>query len=174
MSQLETFTVGAERYRLGAWRGAAGIGYLVPLTPPERISRVGVQRSLDRLSQQGFREVLTSALTSHERQIFERWGFTLFEDLHLLHHDLHPVPAWPLHHHPVRLRPGHRWHRRAVLEVDHQAFDELWQLDLSSLVEAMTATPLHRFRVAWAAAPATAPRGQPTPSRRVRHQRRHR
>jgi hypothetical protein len=80
---LEVINVGAEQYRLGAWRGHPTVGYLVPLTPPERLSRVGLERSLGQLSARGYTEVLTAALTAREQQVFAQWGFTLYERLHL-------------------------------------------------------------------------------------------
>ena len=143
---LEVINVGAEQYRLGAWRGHPTVGYLVPLTPPERLSRVGLERSLDRLSSWGYTEVLTAALTAREQLVFSQWGFTLYERLHLLQHDLRVLPPRS----PITARVGaaHRWDRPAVLEVDGRAFDPMWRLDQPSLTEAISATPASRFRAA--------------------------
>ena len=143
---LEVINVGAEQYRLGAWRGHPTVGYLVPLTPPERLSRVGLERSLGQLSARGYTEVLTAALTAREQQVFAQWGFTLYERLHLLQHDLRDLPPRPTI--PARVGAAHRWDRPAVLEVDGRAFDPMWRLDQPSLHEAITATPSSRFRAA--------------------------
>ena len=148
MGGLQVINVGAEQYRLGAWRGHPTVGYLVPLTPPERLSRRGIERSLQQLSAKGYTEVLTAALTAREQQVFLQWGFTLYERLHLLQHDLRDVPppsAAPL---PARVRPAYRWDRPAVLEVDARAFEPMWRLDQPSLREAISATPASRFRTA--------------------------
>jgi len=143
---LEVINVGAEQYRLGAWRGHPTVGYLVPLTPPERLSRVGLERSLDRLSAWGYTEVLTAALTAREQLVFAQWGFTLYERLHLLQHDLRVLPPRPSI--TARVGAAHRWDRTSVLEVDGRAFDAMWRLDQPSLSEAISATPSSRFRAA--------------------------
>ena len=143
---LEVINVGAEQYRLGAWRGHPTVGYLVPLTPPERLSRVGLERSLDQLSARGYTEVLTAALTAREQLVFAQWGFTLYERLHLLQHDLRDLPPRPTT--TARVAAAHRWNRPAVLEVDGRAFDPMWRLDPASLTEAISATPASRFRAA--------------------------
>ena len=127
------------------------MGYLVPLTPPERLSRRGIERSLQQLSAKGYTEVLTAALTAREQHVFLQWGFTLFERLHLLQHDLRDVPAPATGPLPARVRVAHRWDRPAVLEVDARAFEPMWRLDHASLHEAITATPASRFRAARAA-----------------------
>ena len=146
MGGLEVINVGAEQYRLGAWRGHPTVGYLVPLTPPERLSRVGLERSIGQLSARGYTEVLTAALTAREQQVFSQWGFTLYERLHLLQHDLRDLP--PRQPVPAHVGAAHRWDRPSVLEVDGRAFDEMWRLDGPSLHEAISATPASRFRAA--------------------------
>jgi ribosomal protein S18 acetylase RimI-like enzyme len=157
---LEVINVGAEQYRLGAWRGHPTLGYLVPLTPPERLSRRGLERSLHQLSTKGYTEVLTAALTEREQQIFLQWGFTLYERLHLLHHDLRDVPPRSTTALPARVRAAHRWDRSAVLEVDARAFEPMWRLDQHSLHEAIAATPASRFRAARSTTRARRHRGR--------------
>ncbi len=146
MAGLELFNVGAEQYRIGSWRGHRSVGYLVPLTPPERLSRTGLQRSLDQLTARGYTRVFTAALTAKEQRFFSQWGFRLHERLHLLQHDLVTIPPMPAI--DAKLTRGHRWHYRAALEVDGRAFDGMWRLDLVSLKEAIDATPASRFRLA--------------------------
>jgi ribosomal protein S18 acetylase RimI-like enzyme len=142
---LDLITLGPEQYRVGAWRGHPDIGYVVPLSPTERLSRVGLQRSLDRLAARGYRQVLTAALTGPEQAFFARAGFELYERLHLLHHDLRRLPDAPA---PARLRRARRWERDTVLALDSRAFTPFWRLDRSSLDEAIGATPATRFRLA--------------------------
>jgi ribosomal protein S18 acetylase RimI-like enzyme len=146
MNGLDLLTFGTEQYRIGSWRGHRDTGYLAPLTAPEHISRAGLDRARERLARRGYREVLTAALTAAEQPVFHSAGFTVHERLHLLRHDLRDIevisPAG------YRLRRGRRWERRAILAVDHAAFDPFWRLDTVSLVEAVQATPVSRVRVA--------------------------
>jgi ribosomal protein S18 acetylase RimI-like enzyme len=145
MSGLDLLTFGTEQYRIGSWRGHRDTGYLAPLTPPEQISRAGLDRARERLARRGYRQVLTAALTAAEQPVFRSAGFTVHERLHLLRHDLFDIPSVAS---PCRLRRVRPWERNAVLAVDQAAFDTFWQLDASSLREAVQATPVTRFRVA--------------------------
>lgn len=152
MSGLDLFTVGAEQFRLGSWRGHDTIGYLVPLCPPERLSGRGLERSLQRLADRGYTQVFTAALTDDEQRVFLRHGFVAHERLHLLQHDLHPLPDRPPPPVGVKIRAGRRWQRSRVLEIDSRAFDSFWRLDLHALDEAIAATPARHFRIAWVGA----------------------
>lgn len=137
------FNVGAEQFRLGTWRGDPRIGYVVPLTAPDRLSELAVSRAVQRLAAQGFDRVITSALTPAEQTVFERTGFTVHENLHLLVHPLRRLPDPPT----VKTRRGARRHRKHALAVDALAFEPFWRLDSTSLAEAIKATPVSRFRV---------------------------
>lgn len=143
MSKLTLLTFGTEQYRIGAWRGHETTGYLAPLSPPEQLTRAGLDQAMARLARRGFREVLTAALTESEQSFFRSAGFVVHERLHLLQHDLHDVGAEP--------RPGadlrriRRWHHRALLQVDARAFDPFWKLDRANLDEAIHATPATRL-----------------------------
>jgi ribosomal-protein-alanine N-acetyltransferase len=146
MNGLDLLTFGTEQYRIGSWRGHSQTGYLAPLTAPEHISRAGLDRARERLARRGYREVLTAALTAAEQPVFHSAGFTVHERLHLLCHDLSDIAA--ARPDGYRIRRARRWERRAILAVDHAAFDPFWRLDLVSLVEAIQATPVSRVRVA--------------------------
>jgi ribosomal protein S18 acetylase RimI-like enzyme len=146
MNGLDLLTFGTEQYRIGSWRGHRDTGYLAPLTAPEHISRAGLDRARERLARRGYREVLTAALTAAEQPVFHSAVFTVHERLHLLRHDLRDLePTRPVGY---RLRRAWRWERRAILAVDHAAFEPFWRLDSVSLVEAVQATPVSRVRVA--------------------------
>jgi GNAT superfamily N-acetyltransferase len=145
MSGLDLLTFGTEQYRIGSWRGHERTAYLAPLTPPEHISRAGLDRARERLARRGYHEVLTAALTAAEQPVFRNAGFTVHERLHLLRHDLNDLPRASA---PGRIRRAYRWERRVVLAVDGAAFDPFWRLDSTSLTEALQATPSTRFRVA--------------------------
>lgn len=134
---------GAERLRVGAWRGDGSIAYVAPLTdrPP---SAALVRHACEVLAERGYREVLTAALAATERAGFVASGFELRDSLHLLAHDLRTLPPAP----SAPLRRGRRTDRAAALAVDHLAFPAFWRLDKGGFHEAMTATPSARFRVA--------------------------
>ena len=134
---------GAERLRVGAWRGDGSIAYVAPVTdrPP---SAAMVRHACEILATRGYREVLTAALAERERTGFLAAGFEVRDSLHLLAHDLRDLPSG---RHPS-LRRGRRSDRSAALTADQQAFPAFWRLDESGFEEAMNATPSSRFRVA--------------------------
>ena len=142
MSKLALLTFGTEQYRIGSWRGQRTTGYVAPLSPPEQLTRAGLEQVLRRLVRRGYRDVLTAALTEHEQSFFRGAGFAVHERLHLLQHDLHGI-APQIASRPA-LRPARRWHHRALLEVDALAFDPFWKLDRANLIEAIQATPSTR------------------------------
>jgi ribosomal protein S18 acetylase RimI-like enzyme len=134
---------GAERLRVGAWRGDGSVAYVAPVT--DRPPSAGIVRhACDVLAGRGYREVLTAALAEPERAGFLAAGFEVRDTLHLLAHDLREIPAAPA----ADLRRGRRTDRSGALAVDHRAFPTFWRLDEGGLHEAMTATPSARFRVA--------------------------
>jgi GNAT superfamily N-acetyltransferase len=97
------------------------------------------------LAKQGYRRVVTGALSPHEQRGFLEAGFCVHEHLHLLLLD----KAVPL----SELPPGPRLHRAGsarktgLLEVDAVAFSPFWRLDRAGLREALGATPKRRLRV---------------------------
>ncbi|MBW3614125.1 MAG: GNAT family N-acetyltransferase [Actinobacteria bacterium] len=149
MSMTSTTTVmewGNERLRVGPWRGGDDTAYLSPVAGAALPSAAFVSRSLQRLAEQGYRRVVTGALSAPEQVAFRAAGFEVSEHLHLLSHDLHHLPVAPAP--GVLLRRCGRRDRLGVLELDHLAFDAFWQLDESALQEALAATPHTRFRIA--------------------------
>jgi GNAT superfamily N-acetyltransferase len=145
MRRLDTLSAGPDRLRSGTWRGDPTVALLGPTAgiPP---SQRGLARAIDVLGRQGFRSVLTPALTHVEQQPFLAHGFVVHERLHLLRHDLYDPP--PTGTPGARLRRGRRTDVGAVLRVDGAAFDPFWRFDRAGLADARTATPTHRFRVA--------------------------
>jgi ribosomal protein S18 acetylase RimI-like enzyme len=138
---------GRERARVGPWRSDQGTALLAspPDAPPATAGFIHV--CLDRLAEQGYRSVVTTALRPVEQPAYAEAGFEERERLHLLAHDLHDLPP-RTHAHP--LRRGGRGDRAAALAVDTAAFDPFWRLDERGLRDAMTATPTVRFRIATA------------------------
>ncbi len=141
-SPLRAVTYGNERYRIGAWRGAADVGYIAPVTP---VSPVGILRACNDLAGEGFGRAITAALNPAEQRAFLGNGFEVHERLHLLRHTLSRIG--PKTDAAALIRRGKRRDRADVLRIDHDAFEPFWRLDDHGLDEAINATPVSRFRV---------------------------
>ncbi len=90
--------------------------------------------------------VMSPALGVGEVRGFEAAGFATRADLHLLVHDLHPIPPRPaLRETHSRRGSVREW--RDILAVDAAAFPALWHLDGLGLHNALRATPSSRLRV---------------------------
>ena len=90
--------------------------------------------------------VMSPALGIDEVRGFEAAGFATRADLHLLVHDLRPVPVRPRVD-DAGARRGSRGDAACVLVVDAAAFPEMWHLDERGFHNALRATPSARFRV---------------------------
>lgn len=90
--------------------------------------------------------VMSPALGVGEVRGFEAAGFATRADLHLLVHDLHPIPPRPVLR-TTRSRRGSVREWRDILAVDAAAFPALWHLDELGLHNALGATPSSRLRV---------------------------
>lgn len=134
---------GRERARAAPWRGQASVAHLTPLAPGALSTRF-LRHCLEVLSERGFVDIVTSALTPLEAEGFLEVGFEEQERLRLLAHNLRRVPSTPR----ARLRRGRSRDRADALAVDSAAFTSFWRLDPSGFDDAMTATPANRFRVA--------------------------
>jgi len=137
----ETIERRGERARLASWRSDGDVAHLSPVAP-RPLSADFVGSCLDRLRAQGFRLVVTSALSEVECTGFFRAGFDVREELELLAHNLNAIPD--VAH---RLRRPRRGERPRVLRVDAVAFDDFWRLHAGGLEDALGATPAVRFRV---------------------------
>jgi ribosomal protein S18 acetylase RimI-like enzyme len=137
---------GRERARTSPWRGAADTAMLMPAPEGPLLSVTFVHHCLETLTGQGFRRVMTAALSPLEQAGFLAAGFQVEQDLCLLAVELDdrlpPVPPGP------RLRRGSRRRPGEVLAVDHSAFPEFWRFDELALDDALCATPAVRYRVA--------------------------
>lgn len=140
---------GSGRLRVSLWRGHPHIAHLAPV-PGRGPSEAALAEVLDGLARQGYREALTSALTVTEQESFTRAGFVVHERLHLLRRELrdHSLPTTHDEGPRTRLRRARRGDRPRVLDVDRDAFASFWRLDETGLVDALSATPTVRFRVA--------------------------
>jgi GNAT superfamily N-acetyltransferase len=143
MSRLGTITWGAERFRVGPWHGDERVAYLAVGTTAIVPSVSGVHEVLDRLRNDGFARVMTSALRPQEVPAFLAAGFAERERLVVLQRSLAGV-ARATSNALRRIRPGEMG---AVLAVDHLAFEAPWRLDAAGIDEALHATPRSRLRV---------------------------
>ncbi len=144
MTTADTVSADGVRIRVRPWRGrtdtaeclAAPAGALVP---PQL-----VHTALERARRRGYAVAVTPALPPFEWRPYVDNGFEVRERLHLLGHDLLDLEPRPAH----RTRRVARRDMSRVLAIDHAAFEPFWQLDASSLDEAVRATPSARFRLA--------------------------
>jgi GNAT superfamily N-acetyltransferase len=143
VSGLDVLRWGPERLRWGPWRGDPSVAYLAPAPGSRPPTADAVRHAVDHVRSRGFARVVTSALSDAEQAGFLTCGFDVVERLHLLAHDLADVPPRP----EIPTRRAHRRDRPQVLAVDAAAFDPFWILDENGLVEALTATPVTRFRI---------------------------
>lgn len=144
MSAHRDLTLGDGWLRVSGWRGEATTAYLLPTRGCP--SAASVERSVRALVGGGYRAAVTSALGPAEQQPFLAAGFTLHERLHLLTRSVDDIPASRAT--TATLRRGRRADRAALLAVDGDAFTPFWQLDDDGLVDALSATPSARLRVA--------------------------
>lgn len=135
--------VGGWTARVAPWRRSAPIAHLVPVPGQRPPSVSELHEVLAQLASLGYADVLTTALAAAEQEPYRSTGFLVRQHLHLLEAPLHdlPRPAWPLR----RVR-RHDW--PVLVQVDHLAFDDFWQLDAAGIVEAVRATPSARLRAA--------------------------
>lgn len=144
MSRPDLRPYGADRLRVGPWRGDARVAYVAPAPDAPPPSSAAIRCCLDDLAAAGYDEVVTGALAPGEQAAFAAVGFAVRERLHLLAHDLRDIPDQP----PASLRRSRRGERGAVLAVDGRSFPPFWRLDDGGLSDAIEATPVARFRVA--------------------------
>ena len=101
---LDLVRWGADRLRVGPWRGDARVAYIAPLADGAPAAVEAVRRCCEVLGGRGFREVITAALGPAESRGFIEAGFQVRERLHLLAHDLLELPSAPT----APLRRGRR------------------------------------------------------------------
>ena len=146
MSALRTpaLLTSAEGLRVTPWHPEPGFFHLaLTATRRQPLSAATLARTLTGLRARGVRGVVTAALAAPDQPVFLDAGFQVVERLHLLRHTLDPLPAML----PIPTRRARRRDLEAALEVDRAAFPTFWQLDETSLTEALAATRSSRLRV---------------------------
>jgi ribosomal protein S18 acetylase RimI-like enzyme len=145
---LEPLIVGPARFRVRPWHQDPNVAYLIPLTNAVTLKPDVLTGTRNRLRAMGFTRLYTAAVGAEERDAMAEDEFTVYEELHLLRHDLRgPIPDRPGRRTRPRLRRGRRRDHTALLELDSSAFGPFWRLDRDGLHEACNATPISRLRV---------------------------
>ena len=143
---LTPLSIGSARFRVGAWQGTADMAYLAVASAAATMAPWVLAALRERLSDEGYRAVVTAAVGPRERDALIGDGFNVRSELVTLSRDLEAeVPR--LVRARGRTRRG-RWRDLdGVLQVDAAAFDPFWRLDADGIHEARTATPSSRWRV---------------------------
>lgn len=143
---LTPLSIGSARFRVGAWQGEADVAYLAPASAAASLAPWVLAALRERLSDQGYRAVVTAAVAPRERDILVGDGFRIRSELATLSRDLDTAMPGPVNPHG-RTRRG-RWRDlEVVLRVDAQAFAPFWRLDSDGIHEALVATPSSRWRL---------------------------
>jgi GNAT superfamily N-acetyltransferase len=149
MASRQLLSVGEDRFRIGPWHADDRIAYLALQPQVGEPTLDGLRGCLHRIAEAGYSSVITSALHPSEAGSFTEAGFTEYDRLTVLAHDLLDLdPPRPPLDSSVRLRRARRHDRDAALSVDGRAFPTFWRLDRAAMTEAEQATPVTRFRVA--------------------------
>lgn len=145
---LEPLIVGRARFRVGPWHEDPDTAHLVPLTTAATFRPDVLSSVRARLRAAGYSRVFTAAVGPAERDALVEDEFVVYEELHLLRHDLHPpLPELRGRRTRPRLRRGRKRDLSALLDLDRSAFGTFWRLDRDGLLEALRATPVSRLRV---------------------------
>lgn len=134
---------GPDRVQISPWKASTTTATVVPFPGNNCLERDTVVELMANLVQQGYTATYTAAISPMMAEPFLAEGFGLVEELHLMRRPLDdesPIERG-------RLRRGRRSDHEEVLGFDRLAFDEFWQFDRSNLIDAMRATPRHRFVV---------------------------
>lgn len=136
-------TVGGDRIRIRPWKGSSHTASIVPMPAHVAVRPATVSRLIGEVRSRGYHTLLTSALSPSEQEPFFDAGFTVHHELHLLCHPLTSLKA------PERRLMRRAWRKDwdDILAVDHLAFNDFWRMDRIGISDALTATPVRRFRV---------------------------
>ncbi|MEY4371304.1 MAG: hypothetical protein RL219_73 [Actinomycetota bacterium] len=136
--------------RVRPWPDEPGTVQLITVdqsAPPPEV----IRSWLDELRSEGVSRVRTGALGPTMRPPYFECGFTVRQELTLLSHDLTDLRTLrtpgALDGGPV-LRRGRTGDLVSLALTDRRAFGSMWCMDLQGIVDACTATPNHRLRIA--------------------------
>ena len=137
---------GGRSLRVARWPGGARAAQLGPVPGEAPPTAELVRAAVGELAELGFDEVLTTALSVHERSPFEAAGFDERDRLVLLRRRLQgTLPSVPR---AAVVRTGRRREWPELAAIDQRAFSPGWALDAAAIGDALEATPWSRLRVA--------------------------
>ena len=137
--------------RVRPWPRQPTLAHLVTLDQQMPLPSVLLNGWLRELGDQGYERVRTGALSPSHRLPYDALGFTLVQELALLHLDLRRRRAGgpaATSRDDVVLRRAKADELDALARVDEAAFPPGWGLDAAGLLDAARATPRSRVRVA--------------------------
>lgn len=137
--------IGLARFRVSAWQGSQQVAYLAPVTAAATLAPGVLAAVRDQLLHQGFRAVITAAVTPSARDRLIDDGYHVRSELTALSRDLDVNHSLPSHLGLTRRARGRDLDR--VLRIDAEVFDSFWRLGTDGLHDARTATPQSRWRV---------------------------
>jgi ribosomal protein S18 acetylase RimI-like enzyme len=129
--------------RLAPWRGDPAVAHLV-VAPDAVLTAADVAGYVERARAQGYRGIVTGAMSEREAAPFVAHDFAIYERLHLLAAELHEEPPSP----EVTITHVRRREHDTVLQLDAAAFTGFWRLGPIGLRDALEATPARQFRAA--------------------------
>lgn len=129
--------------QISPWKASTNVANLVPFPRGVALSCDAVAKAVDEAMAYGYTEAYTAAMPPAQAVPFMTSGFDIVEELHLLRRPLGEEPVGDR----SRLRRGRRLDHDEILAFDRLAFDEFWRFDRANLIDAMRATPRHRFVV---------------------------
>jgi ribosomal protein S18 acetylase RimI-like enzyme len=147
-TQAHSYRFRGGTIRVAVWHGRPDVAAIALRGSDAPSSRV-LERLLDRLRDDGFREVLTNAVGPNASIGLVEAGFSARGRLHLLQHSLDGLPP-----RTRKTRRANRADRADIVAIDAAAFDEFWRFDELALREAARATPRSHTLVATRTDPA--------------------
>ena len=140
--------------RARPWPHDPTLAHLVTLDQQLPLPSAVLRGWLNELSRDGYTHVRTGALAPSHRSPYDALGFTVAQQLTLLHLDLRGTSGRRRRREDRQATVSLRRHQAVewplLARVDETAFPSGWGLDASGLLEAAQATPSSRIRVATA------------------------
>jgi ribosomal protein S18 acetylase RimI-like enzyme len=138
---------GRVRARLRPWPNEPATAQLVLTDHTKAPSITTLESWLAVIREHGFRSVRTGALANSATVPFTELGFEPVQTLALLRLDLDRQMHFGSVQHELRAIRGPR-QLEVAARLDAAAFENGWELDAPSILDACHATPAHRIRLA--------------------------
>lgn len=138
---------GRVRARLRPWPNEPQTAQLVLTDHTKAPSVNTLEQWLAIITEHGFRRVRTGALAESAAPPFAELGFEPIQTLALLRLDLTRTMSFGTIQHELRPVRGPR-QLAVAARLDRSAFENGWELDAPSILDACHATPAHRIRLA--------------------------